>query len=396
MKKISFSIILCSISIGLFGQCLRDKDEFIDYFKENSATLDPIEGIWTLNCVTTFYYNGSFHSEKKDAVLSKWAIKKESEISFGVCDISEGQSSNEASNFKASFETSAIRSLYTYKCNYSSPSWIGKANVEVTEGVIIDYKFQVADIKVQQMMQQYYRTGFTAYWHFTWTKTYPTGNSSTDENSSISSEWAGNGSGFFIDKNGYIATNYHVIDGASEIEVDVVKDDQKQSFKAKVISSDKQNDLAIIKIDDEKFKPFLKVPYLFKTTISDVGSNVFALGYPMALTGMGDEVKFTDGKISSKTGYQGDITTYQVSVPVQPGNSGGPLFNYDGNIIGIINAKIMEADNVSYAIKVTYLNNLIDVIPDKLSTPNDIAISQKTLTEKIKILSNYVVLIKIK
>ena len=116
----------------------------------------------------------------------------------------------------------------------------------------------------------------------------------------------------------------------------------------------------------------------------------------MALTVMGEEVKFTDGKISSKTGFQGDITTYQISVPVQPGNSGGPLFDYDGNIIGVVNAKIMEADNVSYAIKLTYLKNLIDVIPDKLILPNDITISQKTLTEKIKILSNYVVLIKIR
>lgn len=118
--------------------------------------------------------------------------------------------------------------------------------------------------------------------------------------------------------NGYIATNYHVIDGATDIEVDIVKDNQKQSFKAKVISSDKQNDLAIIKIEDAKFKPFHTLSYSFKSIISDVGSNVFALGYPMALTVMGEEVKFTDGKISSKTGFQGDITTYQISVPVQP------------------------------------------------------------------------------
>ena len=167
-------------------------------------------------------------------------------------------------------------------------------------------------------------------------------------------------------------------------------------MKAKVISSDKQNDLAIIKIEDYKFKPYLKLPYSIKTTITDVGSNVFTLGYPMALTVMGAEVKFTDGKISSKTGFQGNIVTYQISVPVQPSNSGGPLFDYDGNIIGVVNAKIMAADNVSYAIKLTYLKNLIDVIPDKLIIPNDITISQKTLTEKIKILSNYVVLIKIR
>lgn len=210
-----------------------------------------------------------------------------------------------------------------------------------------------------------------------------------------SSTWKGNGTGFMIAAKGYIVTNYHVVEDATEIEVDLIQNGQKNSYKAKVISSDKQNDLAIIKIDDIKFKPYLKLPYNFKTQISDVGTNVFALGYPMANI-MGDEIKFTDGKISSKTGFQGDITTYQVSVPVQPGNSGGPLFDYDGNVVGVVNAKIMKADNVSYAIKTSYAKNLIDVLPETLVLPTDNSLAVKPLTEKIKTLSDYVVLIKIR
>ena len=143
---------------------------------------------------------------------------------------------------------------------------------------------------------------------------------------------------------------------------------------------------------------FNKLPYNFKTNISDVGSNVFALGYPMALRVMGSEIKFTDGKISSKTGYQGDITTYQTTTPIQPGNSGGPLFDYDGNLIAINSAILRPdvADNVSYSIKSNYLKNLIDVLDYKISLPNDRTIATKTLTEKIKILSDYVVLIKVR
>jgi len=218
----------------------------------------------------------------------------------------------------------------------------------------------------------------------------------SNSNSTNRSGWKGNGTGFFIDGKGYITTNYHVIMDASEIEIDLIQKGEKKSFKAKVISIDKQNDLAIIMIDDPKFKPYLKLPYSFKTKISDIGSDVFALGYPMALSTMGEEVKFTDGKISSKTGYQGDVSTYQISVPVQPGNSGGPLFDYDGNIIGIVSAKIMEADNVSYAIKSNYLKNLLDVLPENLNIPNDLSLISLSLTEKIKLLSDYVVLIKIK
>lgn len=209
-------------------------------------------------------------------------------------------------------------------------------------------------------------------------------------------EWTGNGTGFFIDSRGYIATNYHVVENASAIEVEFIQNGQKKSFSAKVIVSDKQNDLAIIKIETSEFKPFTKLPYNFKSQISDVGSNVFALGYPMALSIMGEEIKFTDGKISSRTGYQGEISTYQISVPVQPGNSGGPLFDSSGNVIGIVNAKIMAADNVSYAIKTSYLTNLIEVMPESLNLPNDNSISTKSLTEKIKVLTDYVVMIKIK
>jgi S1-C subfamily serine protease len=210
--------------------------------------------------------------------------------------------------------------------------------------------------------------------------------------------WKGNGTGFFISKDGYLATNYHVIAEASEIEIEFIRNGQKQNYKVKVVQSDKQNDLAILKIEDNLFSPFSSIPYNFQTSLTDVGSNVFALGYPMALSVMGTEIKFTDGKISSKTGFQGDISTYQMTTPIQPGNSGGPLFDFDGNLVGINSAKIRAdvADNVSYAIKSSYLKNLIDVLPSTLSLPNDKTIMNKTLTEKIKIISDYVVLIRVK
>lgn len=211
-------------------------------------------------------------------------------------------------------------------------------------------------------------------------------------------DWNGNGTGFFISKDGYLATNYHVVSEASEIEIEFIRNGQKQNYKVKVIQSDKQNDLAILKVDDNSFSPFSSIPYNFQISLTDVGSNVFALGYPMALSVMGTEVKFTDGKISSKTGFQGNISMYQTTTPIQPGNSGGPLFDFDGNLIGINSVKIRAdiADNVSYAVKSNYLKNLIDVLPTTLSLPNDKTIMNKTLTEKIKIISDYVVLIKIK
>jgi S1-C subfamily serine protease/antitoxin component YwqK of YwqJK toxin-antitoxin module len=217
-------------------------------------------------------------------------------------------------------------------------------------------------------------------------------------NKSKKSIWKGNGTGFFINTTGYIATNYHVISNAQEIEIEFIRNGKREIFKGTVIQSDEQNDLAIIKIEDALFLPYQTIPYNFKTTTSDVGTNVFALGYPMALTIMGSEIKFTDGKISSKTGFKGNISTYQTTTPIQPGNSGGPLFDFDGNLIGINSAILSPdiADNVSYSIKSNYLKNLIEVLPNTFQLPTDQNIINYSLTEKIKILSEYVVLIKIK
>jgi S1-C subfamily serine protease len=81
---------------------------------------------------------------------------------------------------------------------------------------------------------------------------------------------------------------------------------------------------------------------------------------------------------------------------VQPGNSGGPLFDNDGRLVGVINAKIMEADNVSYAIKSSNLKNLYDLLPEPIEMDNKNEITGLTLEQKIKLLSNFTVLIKSK
>ena len=102
-------------------------------------------------------------------------------------------------------------------------------------------------------------------------------------------------------------------------------------------------------------------------SVSDVGTSAYALGYPLRST-MGDEIKLTDGIISAKTGFQGDISTYQISVPIQPGNSGGPLFNKDGTIIGITSSGHTGAQNANYAIKTNYLYILLGLWMTSYST----------------------------
>jgi len=221
-------------------------------------------------------------------------------------------------------------------------------------------------------------------------KLYPT---SEDNITSIGGEKS-SGTGFALSSNGYIVTNHHVTNGASKIKVKGVKGDFSKTYNAKVIIEDKNNDLSIIKIDDPSFTSLGSLPYKINSNIIDVGNSVYTLGYPLRAS-MGDEVKLTNGIISSKTGFQGDITSYQITVPVQPGNSGGPLFNANGDIIGIINAKHLGAENASYAIKTSYLMNLIQVMntQPKLSEIN--TLSGKSLSEQVKYLKEFVYIIEI-
>ena len=202
------------------------------------------------------------------------------------------------------------------------------------------------------------------------------------------------GTGFAISSNGVIITNNHVIDGANKIIVKGLNGDFSMSYSAKVLVTDKTNDLAIIKIDDVQFKNISKLPYTIKTKLSDVGENIFVLGFPLRAT-MGEEIKLTNGLISSKTGFQGDITTYQVSAPVQPGNSGGPVFDKEGNIIGIIKAKHQLAENVSYAIKSSYLINLLEILDPSVSLPLVNILHSKTLSQQVELAKKFVYIVEV-
>lgn len=198
-------------------------------------------------------------------------------------------------------------------------------------------------------------------------------------------EWTGTG---FALKNNYIATNNHVIEGAKSISVIGINGDFNHKYSAEVVAKDKHNDLAIIKVNGINISS-ASIPYLVKTGTSEVGEEVFVLGYPLTST-MGEEIKLTTGVISSKTGFQGDVSIYQISAPIQPGNSGGPLFDSKGNVIGIVSSKHMGAENVGYAIKTSYLRNLMESAISFNILPQNNKVSGLKLSEKVKSVKNFV------
>jgi len=203
------------------------------------------------------------------------------------------------------------------------------------------------------------------------------------------------GSGIIIGRQGIVATNYHVIEGAETIDVSIRNDNGTKTCEAAILCTDKANDLALLRLQAFDAERFPDIPYAVPVGTFDAGTSVFTMGYPMA-DFMGNEVKVTDGIINAKTGYQGDAVTYQISAPIQPGNSGGPLFDKKGNLVGITNAGIPAANNVGYAIKAVYLRNLIESAPIRIEIPETSDLAGMELPEQIKRLSNFIVYIKVR
>lgn len=217
---------------------------------------------------------------------------------------------------------------------------------------------------------------------------------SSRDNISSSNNKSASGTGIAITSDGLIVTNYHVVNGSKSIQIKGINGDFNKSYSAKVLIEDKNNDLAILKINDPNFSRLDSIPFTINNRTVDVGSSIFVLGYPLRST-MGDEIKLTDGVISSKSGFQGDVTSYQISAPIQPGNSGGPLFDKHGNLVGIINAKHLKAENASYAIKSSYLFNLFELMNTYPKVQTISAVSDKPLTEQVKILQKFTFIIEV-
>ena len=218
-------------------------------------------------------------------------------------------------------------------------------------------------------------------------------------------DWYGTG---FALKEGYVVTNYHVVDGTTHVYIKGVGGDFSQEYAATVVEVDKENDLAIVKIDDSKFTGFGNIPYSIQTAAAEIGEDIFVLGYPMTDV-MGEEIKLTTGVINSCSGYKGDNRSYQISAPIQPGNSGGPLFNNKGEVIGVVNAKLLGAENAGYAIKAQYLSKYLNTTSDSdfnftswvRSIKNDIrhfftkrSLSNQSLVEQVKMVKNHVFIVK--
>ena len=198
------------------------------------------------------------------------------------------------------------------------------------------------------------------------------------------------GTGFLIDTKGFIITNAHVI-GKSHY-VDVVNC-SGQEFHASIIFMDNNTDIALLQIQDSDFVRPLSLPYVIKDNLQNIGEEVYTLGYPK------NDIVYNAGYLSSISGYNGDTSNYQVQLDVNPGNSGGPLFNKKGEVIGILSTREINANSVAFAIKSKSIFNLVDSLRSdmhkniKINESNNLISAYNRITQ-IKKEESYIYLVR--
>ena len=170
---------------------------------------------------------------------------------------------------------------------------------------------------------------------------------------------SGLGSGFILNEDGFLMTNFHVIEGETQISVEVyhqsgVELERKSYKQVRIIAINKFGDLALLKIDD-KDAPKFKHVLLGSADALAVGDSVFAIGSPLGL-----ERTVTEGILSTKTRPMAGELYLQTTAQINPGNSGGPLFNLRGEVVGITNMKITFGEGLGFAIPIESVKYFLD------------------------------------
>jgi S1-C subfamily serine protease len=383
------AFVIRIIDIRNWPRISMSEMEMREYFSKNEQSLDEIEGIWNINenGITRNVQTGEQRNHNEQGRY-RIAIKKDNSdpsYEYAAYILESKVPEWETGFLKARFRKTAYPSIYE-GLMYLASFLDEKQNFLIDENGLLRSKFSLAELGIEYSGELMMIKAFPAF----------ASRPGTDSGKMKDAT----GSAFFISPSGILATNAHVVEGAKNIEAYVSNETGSFSYKTKVLLSDSKNDVALLQIEDEKFKAYSSIPYGIVEK-AEPGEKVFTIGFPLDNI-MGSNYKVTDGIISARSGIADDVRYFQISVPLQPGNSGGPLFNKNGNVIGLTSARLnsravgVEIENVNYAIKASYLISLYNMLPNAPKLNSSSQVVSKQLEDQVRLLKNYVCLIKVK
>lgn len=200
------------------------------------------------------------------------------------------------------------------------------------------------------------------------------------------------GTGFLVDTKGLLVTNYHVVEGARYI---AVENSAGKDLQTQVVYLDPERDIAVLKITDTAFKAPPQIPYAIKKTTADIAEPIFSLGYPR------NDIVYGEGYLAAKTGYNGDTLSVQISINANRGNSGSPILNGNGEVIGVLSARQTSAEGAVFAVQSKYIHEALsnlrkkDTVFQNLKLPASSSLKGTDRTQQVKKIADCVYMVKV-
>ena len=195
------------------------------------------------------------------------------------------------------------------------------------------------------------------------------------------------GTGFALTNDGYFVTAYHVISDGDSV---YIQNHDGDYYKAFLVNFDADADVAILKVEKKNFH-FGKgdVPYTFASNKDGLGAGIFTLGYPK------DEVVYSEGYISAKNGFQGNQLQYTLELPAGHGQSGSPVIDNKGNILGLLTAVGSENEANTYAVSAKAVIELLHTIPNSIRLPHANKLGGMSREQQIEKMETYTFSVKV-
>ena len=200
------------------------------------------------------------------------------------------------------------------------------------------------------------------------------------------------GTGFLIDPKGYVVTNAHVVEKAKNIAVQRANG---KDYNAEIAFIDMQRDIAILKIKDAAYKPAGPIPYGISKSPAELAAPIFTLGYPK------DDIVYGEGYLSAKKGFHGDTLSCQIDISANSGNSGSPILNKNGEVIGILKGRQANTEGFTFAIHSKYIYSAIEELKKKdtaynrIKLPTVSAIKNVEREQQVAKIQDYVYIVKV-